>query len=284
MTTAIISAWIVVLGATAVLASTNGDVRVTGDHVNLRARPLADAEVVAQAGEGEVLTAVRQDGEWTAVLAPTNASVWVNGAFVRSNVVVSDKLNLRGGPSLSYRDVGALRKGDRVAVVETKGEWLRIVAPTGVELWVSSRYVASEGAVASNAVSPVPATAVSAMTAAAAPVPAQTVQPTSTFPRELPADISVEKLAPVLGQGAVIERRGRLTRVPMAALRGVEYCLVDAREGQQAMVCYLRGIEGEAEAAMGQQMTVKGRGYWLNGERIPLIYPDRMIPGGMAHE
>lgn len=274
----------VAIGATIGQASANSSVRVTGDHVNLRARPLSDAEVVAQVGEGDLLTAVRQDGEWTEVLAPTNASLWVNGAFVRSNVVVSDKLNIRGGPSLSYRDVGVLRKGDQVTVAETKGEWLRIVAITGVELWVSSRYVAPEGAVASNAVTPVPVLAAPAMTAAAAPAPAQTVQPASTFPRELPAGISVEKLAPVLGQGAVIERRGRLTRVPMAALRGVEYCLVDAREGQQAMVCYLRGIEGDAETAMGQPMTVRGRGYWLNGERIPLIYPDRMVPGDVAHE
>jgi hypothetical protein len=28
---------------------------------------------------------------------------------------------------------------------------------------------------------------------------------------------------------------------------------------------------------MGRRCTVTGRGYWLNGERVPLIYVDSLI-------
>jgi SH3-like domain-containing protein len=267
-------------------ASTNTDVRVTGDRVNLRARPVPDSEVVAQALEGDVLPVLRSEGDWLAVQAPTNAGVWIKAPFVQGNTVLSDRLNIRSGPSLSYRDVGLLHKGDRFTVLETRGEWLRIVPPPGLTLWVSRKVVAPVDADAAAPVTAAgtPAAEARAASAGAAVVPPPAVLTHATLSRELPVEIVEDTLAPVLGQGAVIERTGILERMPMAFLRGVEFRLVDRPDGKKATVCYLRCPEQQAEEKLGQRAVVRGRGYWLNGERAPLIYPDKLETAGPGNE
>ena len=106
--------------------------------------------------------------------------------------------------------------------------------------------------------------------------PASTV--TNTFlSRDLPAGLKADDLAPVLGQGAVLGRQGTLERVPLAFLRGVDFRLVAMVEGRKATICYLRGREERMRSMIGQRVAVKGRGYWLDGERCPLVYPDELL-------
>ena len=61
------------LAAAAAAAQT--PVRVTADHVNLRAKALLTAEVVAQAAYDERLTAYEIGEEWVEVAAPEQASL-----------------------------------------------------------------------------------------------------------------------------------------------------------------------------------------------------------------
>ena len=99
-------------------------------------------------------------------------------------------------------------------------------------------------------------------------------QSTTHGPAALPEGVRLENLAPVLGQGAVIKRRGVVERVPMAIFRGVEYRLVDEVEGKKVKVAYVRGRDTEMAELLGQGVIVTGRGWWLSGERWPLLYPD----------
>ena len=122
-------------------AITNFDVRVITDNVNLRVRPDAGTEVVAQAQDGQVLTVVQVEGDWRGVIAPTNAQVWVKSQFVKKGLVAGDKLKLRSGPGISYRDMGLIRGGTSVVEFETHGEWVRIAPPKDLVLWVSESLV-----------------------------------------------------------------------------------------------------------------------------------------------
>ena len=251
--------------------STNIQVRVVADNVNVRVRPDAGTEVVTQVQAGQILTAVRMDGDWFGVLAPTNAGLWIKKQFVKAGVVTGDKIRLRAGPGISYRDVGTIRQGAVLTEMESHGDWVKVAAPPELMLWVSRTVVqaveeATPAEPGEGARKPV-TDGGQVVVAEAAPLP-----------RELPAGLTRDDLAPVLGQGALVERSGLVERVPLAFFRGMDYRLVTLRNQQKVTVCYLRGNEAQMPALVDRRLTVKGREYWLNNQRYAVIYPELITP------
>ncbi|MEI6516420.1 MAG: SH3 domain-containing protein, partial [bacterium] len=214
---------LVVVGAISAFGqgATNLEVRTKADKVNLRVRPEAASEVVGQVGEGQVLAVTRIEGEWLGVVAPTNAGVWVKSQFVKDGVATGDKIRLRAGPGIGFRDVGLLRKGDKVVARDTHGEWLRIAPPAGLILWVSQTLVDLPvvAPVVVVAVTNVPVAMVATGTVVRVETPAP-VFTNSVFARDLPAGLTKKDLAPQLGQGLMVERAGVVERVPFGFFRG----------------------------------------------------------------
>lgn len=252
--------------------TTNFEVRTVADKVNLRARPDSGSEVVAQAEDGQALVAVRIEGEWLGILAPTNAAVWVKSQFVKDGVVVGDKIKLRSGPGISYRDVGMLKKGAKVGVRGSQGEWVRIEAPPELVLWVNRGLVQERR--------PAAPSVIEAQEGAVAVTGVVDVATNAVLTRELPAGLSRDQLAPVLGQGAMVERAGMVERVPLAFLRGVDYRLVEVRDGVRVTVCFLEGNESQMPQLVGRRLMVKGREYWLKNQRFAVVYPELIKPMG----
>jgi len=253
--------------------TTNGDYRVMADKVNLRVRPDAGTEVIAQAQEGQTLSAVRVEGEWLGVVAPTNAGVWVKGQFVKAGVLTGDKIRLRCGPGIGYRDVGVLRKGAAVKTLEAHGEWLKIEPPADLVVWINRSLLEPVPAATNGPVATVVQT--QEVVAVTAPVEVST---NNLFPAELPAGLTTDHLAPALGQGARVERVGTVERVPFAFFRGMDYRLVDVREGKKTTVCYLEGNDEQMPSLVGQRLKVKGRIYWLKDQRYAVVYPELITP------
>ena len=56
--------------------------------------------------------------------------------------VTADKVHLRTGPGKDNSPLMAVTKGTRLAVETRKGDWYRVVAPSGVRAWVSADVVA----------------------------------------------------------------------------------------------------------------------------------------------
>ena len=130
--------------AAAAAASAQTPVRVTADNVNLRAKALLTAEVVAQAAYDERLTAYEIGDEWVEVAAPEQADLWVTKSFVQqpANTIGANRVNVRAGPGINYNVVCTLELG---ATVEPRGEevaeWLKIAPPAAARLWISRDYV-----------------------------------------------------------------------------------------------------------------------------------------------
>lgn len=263
-------ACVTVLSAVAA-ESTNFQVRVVADDVNLRVRPDAGTEVVAQVQEGQLLSAVRVEGDWVGILAPTNAGLWLKKQFVKSGVVTGDKIRLRAGPGISYRDVGTVSQGAVLVELESHGDWQKVAAPADLVLWVNRTVVqpCEGGAILA------PIQAQDHSVAAVEKVAVATNAPLS---REFPAGLRRDDLAPVLGQGALVERSGTVERVPLAFFRGMDYRLVTLRNQQKVTLCYLRGNEAQMPALVDRRLTVKGREYWLNNQRYAVLYPELITP------
>lgn len=249
------------------------DARVLSDRVNLRARPVEGAEVVGQVNQGDMLAVLNLEGDWVEVQAPTNAGVWIKGEFIRDGVVKADKVNVRSGPGVSYRAVGVLRSGQAVQVRETRGDWTSIVPPEGVTAWIRKELLERPGQS-----SPASAEGGGVVTSRVETGQAGPCQESGVGTAALPQGVSADTLAPVLGQGAVIERQGTVERVPMAIFRGVEYRLVADVEGRKTTVAYVRGRDEEMAGLVGRQVRIRGRGWWLSGERWPLMYADAVQP------
>jgi Bacterial SH3 domain len=254
-------------------AATNFDVRVITDNVNLRVRPDAGTEVVAQAHEGQILTVVQVEGIWRGVLAPTNAQVWVKSQFVKKGLVAGDKLKLRSGPGISFRDMGLIRGGTSVIELETHGEWVRIAPPGNLILWASESLVAPIAAT-----TPKSQAEPCIKVLGSAPVAPVEIPAASPLPHDLPPGLAQESLASVLGQGAMVARTGTVERVPLAFLRGVDYRLVETRDGAKVMVCFLEGNDSQMPSLVGHRLIVKGREYWLKSQRFAVLYPELITP------
>lgn len=266
------------LGAISVFGqgTTNFEVRVNGDKVSLRARPEVGTEVVSQVHEGQLLDAVRVEGEWLGVLAPTNAGVWIKSQFVKDGVVTGDKIKMRSGPGISYRDVGMVRKGARVIAQETHGDWLKVVPPSTLILWINRSVVEPVVAVQTNEIVAVEAVSVpsqATQTVAHADGPA-----TAFLAKDLPPGLAKDDLAPVLGQGALVERTGTVERVPLSFFRGVNYRLVGTKDGRKVTVCFVEGNDQQMPTLIGQTLNIKGRAYWLKSQAYPVIYPELLMP------
>ena len=53
-------------------------------------------------------------------------------------------LNLRSGPSTSYRNVGSVSKDDVISAYSEDGEWLLVKSEAGIFGWVKSNYVSKK--------------------------------------------------------------------------------------------------------------------------------------------
>lgn len=259
-------------GSSWLQAGTNFSVQATADNVNLRVRPDSGTEVVGQAHKGQSLDVVRVEGDWMGVLAPTNVRVWVKSQFVRKGVVVADKIRLRAGPGISYRDVGLLNKDVPVIECESHGEWTRINPPEDLVVWVSAGMVTSVTVVVT---APVPA----GRGSVPAEQPAgETLTADVDLPRDLPAGLSQDQLSVVPGQGAMVSRSGTVEQLPLAFLRDIQYRLVETQGGRKVTICFLQGNDRQMPSLVGRRLTVKGREYWLKSQHCSVVYPELITP------
>ena len=133
-------------------------VRVTGDRVNLRAKPgFENSEVLGQADYDERLEVRELGDEWVGVVAPERVSLWVSSQYVQEpeNVIGANRVNIRTGPSQNHTIALVLTRGTPVSVREKVGDWSRIAVPDGALVWISRQFaeVVEEGADASAAAS-----------------------------------------------------------------------------------------------------------------------------------
>ena len=121
------------------------ELKVAGDRVNLRSRPLAEAEVVGQVSAGETLLApegIPEGAEWVKVRPPPSTDLWIFSALVSDGIVTADDTYVRCGPGQHFRPVGKVPKGFQVEPRGAQaGDWLRIAPVPTAELYISSAYV-----------------------------------------------------------------------------------------------------------------------------------------------
>jgi len=276
---------------------------IAGDRVNLRARPTLQAEVVGQVNDGDRIVVRSFSNEWVEVAPPAGIEFCVHRDFVKDGRVQVSKLQVRAGPGINYSKVGMMVKGDAVKVIGEFGEWLKIAPPPGCSLWVTRSMVklpepkpvvAAKPAVVAAATSAVvvaagpkpvavppsvppavPAPVRPAVPAPVAPPPAVASAAPAAAVAYTPDDL---RLAPVDNQGAVVMREGRVRTTVLVLGRPSRYHLVDEAGGET--VCYLRGNDAQLRTFVDRRLRIRGRQFWVQGNRHPVVVVDQIAPIG----
>ncbi len=174
--------------------------RVTGDRVNVRSRPDLNSRIVGRANRDDVLEAAGREYGWHRVVPPDAVFSLVSASYIerlgvdRGIVNVDTTLRVRVGSDLQPRDPmqsevqTRLEHGTEVQIVGALNEdWLKIVPPAGVYVYVSGDYaepISVEVAERLRAAKP-PAGSQPSVTAASRPTAAELAEAT-TRPVEPP--------------------------------------------------------------------------------------------------
>ena len=116
-------------------------VNVTGQRVNLRAKPDLRSEVVGQVTADDVLQARSFQGDWVEIVPPESIDLWVHKDFLAENQVVGSKLYVRAGPGINFNVVGTLDRGEVIAPRGSFGEWVKVAPPQAASLWITRSYI-----------------------------------------------------------------------------------------------------------------------------------------------
>lgn len=117
-------------------------VEVTGDKVNLRSAAGMPSDVVGQVNKGDLLELQGSVADpWVKVTPPKSVDLWVSSQYVENGVVVGNRVRVRAGASVNYKDVGIIEKGTKVEVRGKVGDWTKIAPPSTTSVWITNAYV-----------------------------------------------------------------------------------------------------------------------------------------------
>ena len=176
------------------ISLTPGQAEVTVSNLVVRGQAGLKGETVSHLSKGDAVTVLDQinldkhaagePAQWVKIALPSTVHVWVNAKFVdaASKAVSAKKLNLRAGPGENFSVVGVIEKGTPVSELETKGDWIKIDAPTNAYAFVAAMYLKQEAAAPAIA-----ATAPVEPAPAPTPTPVPEAQPIVTTPAPVSA-------------------------------------------------------------------------------------------------
>jgi hypothetical protein len=176
-------------------------------NVNVRGQAAINSEIVTHLKRGDLVTVLEEvnlkkagtdePARWAKIALPPGSVVWVNAHFINpdTKAVVPKRLNLRSGPGENYSILGRLDHGTVVKEVETKGDWLKIEAPTNSYAFVAAHLLSTDpadlGPALAKAHPPAPAVPPPTETAVVAPPPPPppTAQPLPAPPAAPPPPV-----------------------------------------------------------------------------------------------
>lgn len=124
---------------------------VTGNSVNIRAGANLNYEILGKLKKGSRIAILDSAYGWHEIVLPEDCVVWIYKDYVSTKVIPSagkraagvvtgDSVRIRAKPGLRCTVLSKADKGDRVTVVDSKGDWLAIQAPDSCTGWVFAGY------------------------------------------------------------------------------------------------------------------------------------------------
>ena len=121
-----------------------GVATITADALHIRAKASYTSDSLGTYTKGTKVTVTEVNGNWG-----KTADGWINLKFTTmekvyaagSGIITASKLNIRSKPSTSGDELGTLKSGDKVTILDTEGNWGKIEYKSGKYGWISLKYV-----------------------------------------------------------------------------------------------------------------------------------------------
>jgi SH3-like domain-containing protein len=240
-------------------AITSGHGTVTKDKVNVRSRADKNAEVITQVNKGDAVEVLDRKGDWLHITLPATAKCYVSTKLVKDGAATADAVNIRCGPGTNFKDVGKLAKGEKVEVVETKGEWMQIKPTDHCTGWITAEFV--EIAVPTPLSAPIQTSEIV--------TPPVSLPPVDAPPPAAPTP-------PVEVTTRYVVKDGYLSAVDDVKAP-TPYALKTATiGGLNHIIAYLDAPQMKLARYEGKHVRVLGNERWKRDERYPVIAVERL--------
>lgn len=140
----------------AAIGSTPTVGKITGNHVHLRAGPDMKYPILARLDKGALVEIVGARGVWEEVVLPGGFACYVHSTLVEQHddgtaQVKGSRVHLRASAGTDLLPLELLvKRGRRLTVLGTKGEWTEVLAPEDAHLFVYSKLVEDVGSLAAH--------------------------------------------------------------------------------------------------------------------------------------
>ena len=245
------------------------DGKVLKENVNVRSHADKNAEVITQLKKGTNVEVKERKGDWLCIVAPAHAKCYVSAKLLKAGVATADAVHIRCGAGTNFKDIGKLSKGEKVEVVETKGEWTQI-KPTGSCIgWVSADLIE----VAPPTPVPAPIQIVDTVILPPAPVPAPTPAP-SLVPAPAAVPVKLTDISDEVHMQYVV-KDGYLAAVTESNAPAAYALMTENIMRREYIRDYLDAPAGSLKQYEGKHVRVLGNQRWKHSERVPVIAVER---------
>ena len=139
-----------------------GDIYYATTALNVRSGPGTNYSIIGELAKDQQVTRVGKSGNWYKLLTTDGSVAYASASYLKlykTGAAVPEKeeenitasayyyattgLNVRKGPSTSYKIVDELEKGERVAYLDKSGNWYKVRTARGVVGYCYKSYLAS---------------------------------------------------------------------------------------------------------------------------------------------
>jgi len=114
---------------------------VLPNKVNIRAGCGLNFEVIGRLNQDDEVVVTGDNYGWYKIKLPKTALSFAHKDYIDQGKVKANSLRIRAGRGLNFNVLGLLRQGDRVTILEEKGNWLKIAPPDTCSGWVKAAYL-----------------------------------------------------------------------------------------------------------------------------------------------
>ncbi len=120
---------------------------IVAHDVNVRAGSHLNYEIITQLNKGELVLVVGDRRGWKKIKMPEGALCWVSERYVKDNVVIGNRVNIRAGAGLKFNVLCQLNRDHVVNVkkISDDGQWLGIEPPEHAYAWIKKDFIKYKG-------------------------------------------------------------------------------------------------------------------------------------------
>jgi len=255
--------------------------------LNVRSGPGTQFSSVGILSRGDPVQVLESIGEWRRIAIPESVHLYISRDFVqipaRTQAAEEPRLSEETAPVVSLEPV-AHEDEARPAFAHDDVDAMPVTDDVGdplIETQAGPTLTAEpEPPVVTAPVEEIPQLVQEEPEAPVVIAPVEEIPQLVQEEPETPGMLAPENvtLVPLPGQGTASVRRGWVKAYLLAGSSPSRFHLVHRQGSHEQTLCYLQGDEEQLRSLAGRQVQIRGRDFWVAGQRVPLTRIESVEP------